>query len=234
MEENISKKGVPVAAVVGITILVAIIFGAGAYMYANNQTTQEKDTLNAQIVALQNEVTSAKKAATTTSDSSTSVTNTDNETSSTEKSSIPSDWKTYKNQKLGYQLQYPSDWTASDEGKTDPAYPYDIEISKRSADPEKGDDYYIGIGSSLYGTNVAGVIFTRESMLKDITANSAYKKISTAGSEGYYITEETKDGGTHWMIAILGDKGVANMDFDIEDSSKEALYRQVVKTFKFN
>lgn len=108
MEEITNKKGIPAGAVVGITILAAIIFGAGAYMYANNQATQEKDALNTQIVALQNEVLSARKTATTTSDSSTPATNTDDKAASTEKSSVPSDWKTYKNTKYGYSLNYPN------------------------------------------------------------------------------------------------------------------------------
>lgn len=108
MEEITNKKGVPAVAVVGIVLLAAIIFGAGAYMYANNQATQEKDALNAQIVTLQNEVLSAKKVATTTSNSSTPATNTDDKVASTEKPSVPSDWKTYKNTKYGYSLNYPN------------------------------------------------------------------------------------------------------------------------------
>ncbi|MDD3006466.1 MAG: hypothetical protein PHX30_02695 [Candidatus Pacebacteria bacterium] len=108
MDEITNERSVPVATVVGITILTAIIFGAGAYLYVNNSATEEKDTLNAQIATLQNEVLSAKKAATITSDSSVPATNADDEVTSTEKSSVPADWKTYKNTKYEYSLDYPN------------------------------------------------------------------------------------------------------------------------------
>jgi|GEM_PF-3534939 len=41
MEEITTKSGMPIGMVVGISVLVAIVFGGGAYAYANNKAEKE-------------------------------------------------------------------------------------------------------------------------------------------------------------------------------------------------
>jgi hypothetical protein len=137
-------------------------------------------------------------------------------------------WKTYKNQKLGYQLQYPSDWTASDSGKSDPAYPYDMELSKGD-----NNELYIGLTSSAYGTNPDGTVTTKDKLMKQYTADSNFKKIAIASGEAYYTVEETL-GGPSWTVYVVGDKGTVTMACHVYTKSNETLYRQIIGTFRFN
>jgi len=81
------KRGISTGIVLGIMLIVAIVFGAGVYLYANNKTAKEKEKLNAQITELQNKISGAKTA------------------------TMPTDeianWKTYTNTKYGYSFKYP-------------------------------------------------------------------------------------------------------------------------------
>lgn len=105
MEEVTTKSGMSVGMVVGIAVLVALVFGGGAYAYVNNKATKEKNDLNAQITDLQKQVaTSGTIAATTTPSSSTST-----PASATDKTA---GWKTYTNNDYGYSFKYPADWSA--------------------------------------------------------------------------------------------------------------------------
>lgn len=85
MEETANKSGIKASTVILVAVLVAILFGGGAYAYANNKAEKEKKDLNAQITELQSQVSSAK---TTTAD-----------------------WKTYTNPTFGYSIKYPTAWT---------------------------------------------------------------------------------------------------------------------------
>lgn len=58
-----SKKGVSTGIVIGIVFIVAIVFGAGMYLYANNKAAKENENLNAQITELQNKISDAKVTA---------------------------------------------------------------------------------------------------------------------------------------------------------------------------
>ena len=87
MEETTNKSGVSTGMVAIIVIIVAIIFGGGAYAYVNNKATKEKKDLNAQITQLQSQVSSATAVTTTTTTTPSSATSataatgvTDNET----------------------------------------------------------------------------------------------------------------------------------------------------------
>lgn len=76
MEETRNKSEVSTGMVVGIAIIIAILFGGGAYAYVNNKATKDKEVLNAQITELQSQVSSGTVASGTapTTDPSTIVT----------------------------------------------------------------------------------------------------------------------------------------------------------------
>jgi outer membrane murein-binding lipoprotein Lpp len=99
MEETTNRSGMSTGMIVGIAVIVAILFGGGAYAYVNNKAEKEKKDLNAQITELQSQVSSATTATTTTPSSSTSTTAATDETAS---------WKTYTSDKYGFSIKYPS------------------------------------------------------------------------------------------------------------------------------
>lgn len=100
MEDQTTKSGMSTSAVIGIAVLVAIVFGGGAYAYVSSKAASEKKDLNAQITQLQNQVSSAATA-TTVPSSSTSAT-----------ADETANWKTYTNTKYGYSIKFPTDFSA--------------------------------------------------------------------------------------------------------------------------
>ena len=100
MEESANKSGMSTGMIIGIAVLVAIIFGGGAYAYVNNKAEKEKKDLNAQITQLQSQVSSAKTAITTPG-----TTTTTDETAS---------WKSYSDTTTGFSFKYPENFTIYD------------------------------------------------------------------------------------------------------------------------
>lgn len=219
MEETAHHKGMSIGTAAGIVILLATVLGVSAYLYTSQPAAEEKETPATRTETSQ-DAASGKKDEATTPQSATATTTTDTATA---------DWKTYRNEKLGYQLRYPSDWTATAGGASDPAYPFDMEL-------DKGDDH-LSITSGTYGTLTDGSVFDRTSALRSVTADGNYKKIAIAGGgEGYYIVEETL-GGPAPMVQLIGDRGTVTMQYSIFDSAKapaaETLFKQMIGTFKF-
>lgn len=103
MEQEIEKKGLSTGMVFGLVIVAVIIFG---------KATKEQGELNMQSANLQKETSSTEKADTQES------TTTKNETDTTDKkvsspadtTTATTDWKTYKNTKYGYSLNYPNNF----------------------------------------------------------------------------------------------------------------------------
>lgn len=98
MEETTNKSGMSTGMIIGIAVIVAIVFGGGAYAYVNSKAEKEKKDLNAQITELQSQVSSATTATTATP----STTTTTDETAN---------WKTYTSPTFGYSIKYPTAWT---------------------------------------------------------------------------------------------------------------------------
>lgn len=76
--------------IVLVAFLIALVFGAGGYLLGTR--SQKADD----------------SAATTPSSSTDKTTSTTKKSTSSE---IPSDWKTYTNNEIGFTMRYPSDWT---------------------------------------------------------------------------------------------------------------------------
>lgn len=103
MEETTNKSGMSTGMVVGIAVIVAILFGGGAYAYMNNKATKEKKDLNVQITELQSQVSSATTA--TPSSSTSTPTATD----------ATVGWKTYTSpasalSSYSISFKYPNTW----------------------------------------------------------------------------------------------------------------------------
>jgi len=73
MKETTNQSGMSTSMVIGIAVIVAIVFGGGAYVYVNNKAEKEKKDLKAQITELQSQISSGTTA-TTLPSSATSAT----------------------------------------------------------------------------------------------------------------------------------------------------------------
>ena len=96
MEETTNKSGMSTGMIIGIAVIVAIIFGGGAYAYVNNKAKKEKKDLNAQITELQSQVSSATTATTVPSSSTSAI------------ADATANWKTYTSPTFGYSIKYPT------------------------------------------------------------------------------------------------------------------------------
>ncbi|MBU0999707.1 hypothetical protein KKG24_05435 [Patescibacteria group bacterium] len=93
MEETTNKSGMSTGMIIGIAVMVAIVFGGGAYAYVNNKAEKEKKDLNVQITELQK--ISAVSDASSNADTS--------------------DWKTYTNDVFKYTIKYPNNYQLADD-----------------------------------------------------------------------------------------------------------------------
>lgn len=145
MEETTNKSGVSAGMVTIIVIIVAIIFGGGAYAYVNNKATKEKKDLNAQITQLQSQVAASETTATTTTTTPSST------TSATTTADVTASWKTYANTKYGFSFKYPDSWTSGAQSNN----ANNIYFGTSGGDstiPNSGD-FMVAIGSSVAPTN---------------------------------------------------------------------------------
>ncbi|NCO05056.1 MAG: hypothetical protein GW939_02815 [Candidatus Magasanikbacteria bacterium] len=144
---------------------------------------------------------------------------------------VPSDWKTYSDQKYGYQFQYPNDWNLAE--VNDEPNSYNVTIEK----DDKDNKDTIQIVKVIYGTNTDGTVNNRKSYLK-MLANSDNSTMSITGGQEYYSVNETK-GGPSPTVYVVGDTEIFLMNFNIFDSKKtplteaEKLFKQIIETFKF-
>lgn len=196
-----------------LVVVVVILLGTTIYFATVSNTSQPAQTPLVKQQATQSPATTPVQT---------------NNTATT----VPSDWKTYSDQKYGYQLQYPSNWNlASDNGSDSDGY----NVTVWQGDGFNKDN--IQIVKVMYGTNADGTVSNREIYLKMLT-NGSHSNISVAGGQGYYSVNETK-GGPSPTIYLVGDKEIFLMNFNIFDSKKtplseaEKLFKQVIGTFKF-
>lgn len=217
MEENINKREVPVGMTVGVVILAAIVFGAGAYLYANNQATQEKEALNTQIVTLQNEVSSAKKAAEATPNSSTGSTATTDATAA---------WATYTDTTYNFSFKYPKGLVVGP-AKLDKTVNYYL-ITIDKSDIEGGDfsHAFLQIEQIDNSSSITGSQVTIKSPSGEIAAT--YSTKISADTPAAYISYyyEFQKSGKYYSFGMNNWEDTPLMTAD--------QFKQLVDTITFN
>jgi len=146
MEETTNKSGMSTGMIIGIAVIVAIVFGGGAYAYVNNKAEKEKKDLKAQITELQSQVSSATTATTVPSSATSATTATD----------ATASWKTYTNSSSGFSLKYPSNYyykeSTNASGQTVEFSNYAI-VDNSEPGSAKGDQF--GIFVEIQATNAS-------------------------------------------------------------------------------
>jgi outer membrane murein-binding lipoprotein Lpp len=204
-EQTVVKKGVSPLAIIGIAVLVAIVFGGGAYAYVNNKATKEKNDLNAQITQLQSQVASAKVSATVTSIASASATT--DETAN---------WKTYTNDKNGFSFKYLSDWTKEEDNVQSSATDVVFDLGKDN--PLVVRVYY----GSNDGHGGATYFSVERNAQRTYTAGVADEFLFPNGN-GYgqtipYITERFIKNGVVYAFEFNGGATLTSQDIQILNS----------------
>lgn len=119
-----------------IAIIIAVLFGGGAYAYMNNKATKEKKDLNDKITELNNKITTLEKAATT---ATTTATTTPSSTSATTADET-ANWKTYTS--ADFSFKYPSDYLTKDvPGNSAGEGEYGVKVAPSQTELDKGKDF---------------------------------------------------------------------------------------------
>lgn len=224
MEETTNKSGLSTGMIIGIAVIVAIVFGGGAYAYVNNKAEKEKKDLNAQITELQSQVTSAKTAATTTPSSSTSTTAATDETAS---------WKTYTNDTYNYSIKYDTGWTvAADQGKgSEPNRLSWVELQNKTTFGDaavvvevlKNTYSDINAWAQAMNNNDLGATYTVQDT---IVAGIGAKKLSTSAEGGVIRTGLIK-GDNLYIIHLI-------YTFNQKEKTQlDSAYGKMLSSFKF-
>lgn len=219
MEEATTKSGMSTGMVIGIAVLVAIVFGGGAYAYVNNKAEKEKKDLSAQITELQSQVSSGTVATTTTPSSSTSATD---ETA---------DWKLYSNSEFGFSVKYPSSYSAINAS----SYSDNDGVHISSSASVTSGPHTVSIEAHQVSDSLDSYIASRS---KDQTFSEA-TKTTLAGLAAY----EGVDNGMTSTYGIITKKGlnIIEIVFDTGNvdglakskSALTAVQKQILSTFQF-
>lgn len=222
MEENTNKRGTSAGIPVGAALLAIIVFGAGVYLYANNQATQEKEALNAQIITLQNEVSNAKKAAEVTPNSSTNTTETTDATAA---------WATYTDTTHGFSFKHPKELVVT---------PVKVKDVIDSISINKSEDIN-AYGSYTADISEASITVRDSSNFPSDTGSQVVIDNSLSGKlTANYVTDEAPMGYTYYVYEFQKDGKFYMFRMNNYDSDGRTIlmtadqFKQLIGTVAFN
>ncbi len=156
-----------------------------------------------------------------------------------------SDWQTYRNEEFGFEIKYPRNWKAIENGENggvlffdNPFYANEYKLSEGPEFEDKYRDYaFISIGRYSEGTRTAAGTITKDTEIKDFVYK-LYRK-------DRFVSEETIIGGQkaymfgYMPIVYLKQKNdivTISMWSGPEHTDHKKLaatFRQILSTFKF-
>jgi hypothetical protein len=222
MEEISNKKRVLNKKITPIVIFMAIVFGTYAYLYVIHDRVEEKEAQNHDYDTSTSEIEA--------SNPSTNTTNTNNKTVATEELSVPSNWKTYKNNDYGYEVKYPNNLPlASLDRDNDKIYVSNISI---------GDNITVRVLSKFNLPNCNDKTLTGQVKcfytILDQNPNSISQQ--TFGANTFiYADTQNKDlpAGKNKDIMAFIEKGdyIYQLEILSPDSTQEAIFKKILSVF---
>ncbi|MFA6897502.1 MAG: hypothetical protein WCQ96_04435 [Patescibacteria group bacterium] len=221
MEEDTNKRGISAGIPAGVALLVAIVFGAGAYLYVNSQAAQEKEALNAQIVTLQNEVLNAKKAAETTPDSSANATETTDSIAA---------WATYTDTAYGFSFKHPKGLVITSN---------EVKDIIDSIDINKSEDINAD-GSRMADVSEASITVRNSSSFPGDTGSQVTIDSPSGKLTANYMADEAPMGYTYYVYEFQKDGKFYMFRMNNYDSNDRTIlmtadqFKQLIGTVTFN
>ncbi|HEY4512063.1 MAG TPA: hypothetical protein VJH63_00160 [Candidatus Paceibacterota bacterium] len=153
-----------------------------------------------------------------------------------------SNWKTYKNEKYGYSISYPSDWTADPE--TSSMYPPEVNnIPSIVSMVDKDKKHKIGI--LVYGNGKEGPLFIYDAPKKQEAVIAGSSQIAYIFPDGYeYCDPSLYDVPEGQIVAAKGDCSFFTIPIKFNNywyrlgatgDAKEysGIYKEIFSSFKF-
>ena len=201
-----------------IAIVIIIALGIGGYAFLQSQKIKNEN------------VTSSLPSATQSNTPLSPVPPTaQNPSPAPTPSTVPADWKTYRNEKYGFEFQYPSDWKSPVEK--------DRRVSIGTATPKNYEGEKLGITISDKGYKTLDQIIVDEGSQRGVSF-SGIEKTTLNGSDARSFIDNREGGFTaNHLYAIHGSYiykiGYGNRSSSDPIPETVPQIQKILLTFKF-
>lgn len=239
METKVKKSGMTTVTMVLVAVLIAIIFGGGAYAIVNNKAIKDKDNLNGQIGLLDAQVAYLKSPGGVPPLGLATATSSANATATADPTA---GWKLFNEDYTKFQIKYPTslsviDWTKEIKSTTEAAN------ANKDLIREIGFGQNSKLGDYIYAASVKQqtLATAKELVGYDLAgAQPLFSNVKVGGIDaikatGKILVEDTGNGPATYRngIVYLIDKQPYVYHLTLLSGGDEATFENFVSTFQF-